>query len=686
MKRNRIFSVIFAMAAIAAVSCNKEEIKEPGKTDPEPQKPEGVKEYVLNISKADRLSGEISDGIGFYSTAEISSCKIQDGKATVLFAKETEGEEKVSFYSPASAEVKDGKASFSIPEKQTQEGSTFDFASVPMVSAPVECKSGEAALHSLVSAINFKITCSEPKKIKSVTFNASAAAAGKFSVSLPVVNPEVEATLAISGVDIKSITTEISGELTAEPEKAAEVHVIVAPGSYMGTVSVATESEVFEFELSDVVDTPRGEEATVNLAIKKAAKSLKIDTAVPYNILDLTTSEVKAKSTMLVSKADFDGKTNFGAKFTDESVEAYFKTVKDENIVLLGGYIEKGAPDYGYTSIAVVIYDEEDSAHPGCKRGEMLSTNLAATLYWDKYTSTPGTVYYSPADGVITIENCAGHLGWGYDFSWNRRYVPADDIELSEQSVSLKVEASKEVSILYSNGECTAVSAEPSVATASVSGSTVTITGVAAGQTTVTVSDTKGKKAEIAVTVKAAAQGGIATDITYDITLLEGDSDFSGSYKPKYTEREIKDVYFCSRADYLEKAPQSDAYYNAKDSFVIKNYFDLYTDDDLTAIGGYIGSDGKANYAYLAIIIQLTNEDAPADGGFKGCKVVNVVHSVPCASDAAGLDWYKSEKYESSTGTGYYNPADGSITLVNVKGKKGGKEFCINRRYTPSEK
>ena len=96
--------------------------------------------------------------------------------------------------------------------------------------------------------------------------------------------------------------------------------------------------------------------------------------------------------------------------------------------------------------------------------------------------------------------------------------------------------------------------------------------------------------------------------------------------------------------------------------------------------------DGKANYAYLAIIIQFTNEDAPADGGFKGYKVVNVVHSVPCASDAAGLDWYKSEKYESSTGTGYYNPADGSITLVNVKGKKGGKEFCINRRYTPSEK
>lgn len=686
MKRNRIFSVILAMAAIAAASCSKDEIKEPGKTDPDPQKPEGVKEYVLNISKADKLSGEITDGIGFYSASEISSCKIQDGKAAVLFANETSGEEKVSFYFPASAELKDGMANFSIPGKQTQEGSDFDFTSVPMVSAPVECKSGTAVLHSLVSAINFKIAASEPEKIKSVTFNASAAAAGRFSVNLPAVNPEVEGTLAISGMDIKSVTTEITGELTAEMDKAAEVHVIVAPGSYMGTVSVTTESEVFEFELSEVVDAQRGEEATVNLAIKKAAKSLKIDTAVPYNILDLATSEVKAKSTMLVSKADFDGKTGFGAKFTDESVEAYFKTVEDENIVLLGGYIEKGAPDYGYTSIAVVIYDEEDSAHPGCKRGEMLSTNLAATLCWDKYTSTPGTVYYNPSDGAVTIENCAGHLGWGYDFNWNRRYVPADDIELSEQSVSLKVEASKEVSILYSNGECAAVSAEPTVATASISGNTVTITGVAEGKTTVTVSDTKGKKAEIAVSVKAAAQGGIATDITYDITLLEGDSDFSSSYKPKYTEREIKGVYFCTRADYIEKAPQSDAYYNAKDPFIIRNYFDLYTDDDLTAIGGYIGSDGKANYAYLAIIIRLTDEDAPADGGFKGCKVVNVEHSVPCASEAAGLDWYKGQKYESCTGTGYYNPADGSITLVNVKGKKAGKEFCINRRYTPSEK
>ena len=115
--------------------------------------------------------------------------------------------------------------------------------------------------------------------------------------------------------------------------------------------------------------------------------------------------------------------------------------------------MESGKYEYGYTSIAARVLDEDDAAHAGCKVVEILSSCISAEpLAWDGYTQTAGAGWYDPAAGTVTIENCKGHLGWGYDFNWNRVYKPADDIALSSTSVSVPVGAERTVEVIYANG------------------------------------------------------------------------------------------------------------------------------------------------------------------------------------------------------------------------------------------
>ena len=73
---------------------------------------------------------------------------------------------------------------------------------------------------------------------------------------------------------------------------------------------------------------------------------------------------------------------------------------------------------------------EDDPAHPGCKKMTVLTTNIAASLDWGGYTSTPGTAWYDPTDGSFTMENCKGFLNWtgngneDWYFTLNRKYTP----------------------------------------------------------------------------------------------------------------------------------------------------------------------------------------------------------------------------------------------------------------------
>lgn len=105
----------------------------------------------------------------------------------------------------------------------------------------------------------------------------------------------------------------------------------------------------------------------------------------------------------------------------------------DEGVILLGGYIADGtSPDYGYSCPAVMITNNDDASHPGCKVVTVIASCLSGYLGWEdgKYVSRPGTAWYDPSDGSITLKDCYGELYWGgakqltWKFNYNRKYTP----------------------------------------------------------------------------------------------------------------------------------------------------------------------------------------------------------------------------------------------------------------------
>lgn len=690
LMKNYTYIILASLAASTLLlACQKAE--ESGQITDDPKPSEGFS-YTLALN-ADSFSDRIAtaDEVGIYipSVGQLkATVDVKENIRTLTFSTEKELTEQVSVFVPASANVsEEGAVSMEIPSRQKSSDKDM-----PAVSAPVSVKDGAATLLSLGAYIDFNIasTMAESAKLQSVTFSSETAMAGSFEISLPVVDPSLDGTLALNALESKSVTVEMDSDQILGATAVA-VRMLIAPGTYSGTVTVNTDKGSYEYTSVNVTAQRAGTES-VEITLSDPLVTYSVDTSVPYNILETAEGTTVASNTWIISKADYVNKTNFAANFTDETIGSYFSLVEDENVVLLGGYVEKGKPDYGYTSIAVLVYDRESAEHPGCKEAEILSTNIAASLEWNGYTSNPGSAWYNPQSGEIVIENCAGHLGWGYDFSWNRTYAPADDLTLAASSVTLKEGAVKEVEITWSNGSCTAETDNEAVATVEVSDKVLSVTGVAAGNATVTVKDEKGKTAQLGVTVTAASTGsdGIPTDIKYDITLLEGDTAYSSSYKPTFADREIKGIWLCSRADYFAQTENSSPFYSAKDPWVNSIYFNYRTDDDvIIAAAGYIGGDGTTNYAYLAIGFQLTSETV-TEGEFAGCKVVNVLDSVISGADAPAydghnLDWFHSVGYDSESGTGYYNPQDKTITIVNVGGKKENKVFNFHRKLSPQE-
>jgi hypothetical protein len=673
MKLNGKILMLLLGAAVIAASCKKE--------DPKPAVQEEYS-YTFGVS-AENMAKALAAGdkVGVYIPAQDKTVQAEVAvkdpvkSITLKLSEELAKTDEVCAFYPASAQVSKGVASLEIPAAQTG----ADFSAMPCVAAPAASGAGIKLL-ALGSAIDFSIVSekAESEVLKSVSFESETPLAGKFSIDLQVVDASLETTFAIRGIDGKSAKVELAEGITLGAT-AADVYMIVAPGSYKGTVTLTTDKGSYEFPVEEAVKAERNAAAKLEFKLSDPVTSVALDTEVLYNVLDKDGNILKER-TCVVSKDDFDNGRNHAATFTDGTIKDYFALVDDPNVFLLYGYVEKSKYEYGYTSIAARILGQDDAEHAGCKVVEILSSCISADLEWEGYTQTPGKGWYNPEDGSVTIENCTGHLGWGYDFNWNRTYMPATDIALSTNTVSMQVGQSKNVTVEYSNGDCTVAPADASIATASYKDKVITINGIAEGSTTVAVSDTKGKKAEIAVTVKPVKEG-IATDVTYSITFFSDDTHHSTSYTPTCEENEVKGVYICTREEYEAKTAAS-VFYNGTDPWVLKNYFDKYTDDSIMAIGGYVDSKKVANYFYLAITMQLTSEEV-TEGEFAGCKKIDILHSVPCASEASGLSWYKSNGYESQTGTGYYNPKDGSITIVDLKGKKGGKEFNVHRRYSP---
>ncbi len=98
------------------------------------------------------------------------------------------------------------------------------------------------------------------------------------------------------------------------------------------------------------------------------------------------------------------------------------------------------------------------------------------------------------------------------------------ELELDKTTVEMQAGASDEVNVTAGNGDYVVSVADPEIATASVSGTKIGINALAAGKTTVTVSDKASKKAVISVTVSEKGEKAKLTLEDNELSIMEGES------------------------------------------------------------------------------------------------------------------------------------------------------------------
>lgn len=184
--------------------------------------------------------------------------------------------------------------------------------------------------------------------------------------------------------------------------------------------------------------------ATINVTVTSAATGIggenNINTAVKYTI-EITNKEKgssavwsptltkKVTGTYIITKRDFVNKTGSYNVWDYATVNEFFDYyADDDNAFLAGGYIGEGTtPDYGYSSPALIVTDQDDPNHPGCKKIQVVASNIAGFMDWAGYTDRGGTGWYDPSDGSFTLSNTSGSLGWSgspWNFTYDRKYTP----------------------------------------------------------------------------------------------------------------------------------------------------------------------------------------------------------------------------------------------------------------------
>lgn len=179
--------------------------------------------------------------------------------------KTFKGGEVVRAYYPSSNSASYNSVEMAIPAAQTQSGSDFNFDAMPMVSGqytiPVALDKstypvvGELILANLASVAEFRVFSSNPEYVDEivtkVTFDANASIAGSFTKSIASTDPYDPSTLEISGYTETSVSTTVSNslDLGSSLDNAYSIFMVVAPGTYGGSITVTTDKATYRFPL-----------------------------------------------------------------------------------------------------------------------------------------------------------------------------------------------------------------------------------------------------------------------------------------------------------------------------------------------------------------------------------------------------------------------------------------------------
>lgn len=311
MKKSFVSFLLLTAGVFAFVSCNKEvEIKE------QPEQETYV--YTFGIGSAessDAITRSVlsSDNNGLFlsweSTDKLNSWAYSTVTNNYSYNNESSvntGDDPVTFQIVSYRALNAGdmvycrypfvsnagstptSVSMTIAGSQSQNGTTYNSSSMPMVSLPFEMpvnvssqgngKAGNVLFYNVGSLIEFDIFSPNglysSETIESVQFTSSSAIAGNFTMDLTAISASDPSTLEITGYSVKSVTTNVEpGTLTVgnatSKSNAIKVYMVVAPGDYKGTVVVNTNEAQYTYSIASTLSFVRSGVRQLGLNLEK---------------------------------------------------------------------------------------------------------------------------------------------------------------------------------------------------------------------------------------------------------------------------------------------------------------------------------------------------------------------------------------------------------------------------------
>ena len=218
----------------------------------------------ISWSKGDRVGAYASTSVNMSSEVNVSktpaSVRVRSSVALVS------GDKVYSYYpySEANKGVAATEVQMEIPSKQISRNGSFDAAAMPMASVPftlsgaVSANVGTAVgtlnYLNLGSVLQFKIFSASKyrgEKVLMVRFSGDSPVAGTFKYDLTQINPSTLACPAITGLKQKNIDSSLPEAAApgTSKEDALNVMMVLAPGTYSGTVRIYTNKAAYTWTL-----------------------------------------------------------------------------------------------------------------------------------------------------------------------------------------------------------------------------------------------------------------------------------------------------------------------------------------------------------------------------------------------------------------------------------------------------
>lgn len=274
----KIVKYITIIAAASFVfSCAKEAVVSEELAKEEPKVEEEVFEYIFRVSGKDNdetkttLDGttvkwESGDKIGIYATGTANKfgaiSELDPVQFPVYLTKALSAGDKVYCYYPQSTANNSNEADaiqLTIPAEQTG-----DFDAMPQVSLPYEVTADMATgtnnvddiyFCNIGSVARFYVYSSAgaytSETVESITFTANTGLAGAVTFDLTAVDYSNQSTLATSGYAARSAKVTASPTIGTSTSNAGIANLVIAPGTYYGTVVLLTDKAKYTYTISE---------------------------------------------------------------------------------------------------------------------------------------------------------------------------------------------------------------------------------------------------------------------------------------------------------------------------------------------------------------------------------------------------------------------------------------------------